>query len=54
MFSLIRTSAQCYVSAVMKTEQAVPDITFSHKIFLNSQGDLSKQRLILHFLVKFS
>ena len=33
------TSDHCYASATIKTEQAVPDISFSHKIYLKSQDD---------------
>ena len=35
----IGTSDHCYVSAIIKTEHAVPDISFSRKICLKSQAD---------------
>ena len=37
--SPIGTSDHCYVSAIIKAEHAVPDISFSHKIYLISQAD---------------
>ena len=37
--SPIGTSDHCYVSAIIKIEHAVPDISFSHKIYLKSQAD---------------
>ena len=37
--SPIGTSDHCYVSAIIKTEHAVPDISFSRKIYLKSQAD---------------
>ena len=33
------TSDHCYVSAIIKTEHAVPDILSSHKIYVKSQAD---------------
>ena len=33
------TSDHCYVSAIIKTEHVVPDISFSRKIYLKSQAD---------------
>ena len=33
------TSGHCYVSAIIKTEHAVPDISFSRKVYLKSQAD---------------
>ena len=36
--SPIGTSDHCYVSAIIKTEHAVPDISFSLKIYLKSQA----------------
>ena len=35
----IGTSDHCYISAIIKTEHAVPDISFSHKFYLKSQAD---------------
>ena len=37
--SPIGTSDHCYISAMIKTEHTVPDISFSHKIYLKSQAD---------------
>ena len=37
--SPVGTSDHCYVSAIIKTEHAVPDISFSCKIYLKSQAD---------------
>ena len=37
--SPVGTSDHCYVSAIIKTEHAVPDISFSRKIYLKSQAD---------------
>ena len=37
--SPIGTSDHCYVSAIIKTEHTVPDISFSCKIYLKSQAD---------------
>ena len=37
--SPIVTSDQCYASAIIKTEHAMPDISFSCKICLKSQAD---------------
>ena len=36
--SPVGTSDHCYVSAIIKTEPAVPDIPFSRKIYLKSQA----------------
>ena len=33
------TSDHCYASATIKTEHAVPDISFSRKTYLKSQAD---------------
>ena len=35
----IGTSDHCYISAIIKTEHAVPDISFSRKIYPKSQAD---------------
>ena len=37
--SPIGTSDHCYVSAIIKTEQAVPYLSYSHKIYVKSQAD---------------
>ena len=37
--SPIGSSDHCYVSATIKTEKAVPDISFFRKIYLKSQAD---------------
>ena len=37
--SPIGTSEHCYVSAIITTVHAVPDISFSRKIYLKSQAD---------------
>ena len=37
--SPVGTSDHCYVSAIIKTEHAVPDISFSRKIYQKSQAD---------------
>ena len=37
--SPVGTSDHCYVSTIIKTEHAVPDISFSRKIYLKSQAD---------------
>ena len=37
--SPIGTSDHCYVSAIIKTEHTVPDISFSRKIYLKSKAD---------------
>ena len=37
--SPVGTSDHCYVSAIIKIEYAVPDISFSRKIYLKSQAD---------------
>ena len=37
--SPIGTSDHCYISAIIKTEHAVLDISFSRKIYLKSQAD---------------
>ena len=37
--SPVGTSDHCYKSATIKTEHAVPDISFSRKIYLKSQAD---------------
>ena len=37
--SPVGTSVHSYVSAIIKTEHAVPDISFSRKIYLKSQAD---------------
>ena len=37
--SPVGTSDHSYVSAIIKTEHAVPDISFSRKIYLKSQAD---------------
>ena len=37
--SPIGTSDHCYVSAIIKTEHSVPDVSFSRKIYLKSQSD---------------
>ena len=37
--SPIGTSDHCYVSAIIKTEHAEPDMSFSCKIYLKSQAD---------------
>ena len=35
----IGTSDHCYISAIIKTEQNIPEISISRKIYLKSQGD---------------
>ena len=37
--SPIGTSDHCYALPIIKTEHTVPDISFSHKIYLKSQED---------------
>ena len=37
--SPVGTSDHCYVSAIIKTEHVVPDISFSCKLYLKSQAD---------------
>ena len=34
---LIGSSDHCYVFATVRTEQAVPDVTFSRKIYMNHE-----------------
>ena len=38
----IGTSDHSFISAIIKTEQAVPEISSSHKIYLKSQGDWTR------------
>ena len=35
----IGSSDHCYVSATIRTEQAVPDVSFSRKIYIKSRAD---------------
>ena len=35
----VGTFGHCYVSAIIKTEHTVPDISFSRKIYLKPQAD---------------